>query len=152
MNPNAWAGSHIDDVTSRASYAGTRVNAMTPYIFERKWELDSLCSVLSLSASYYEQTQDVTPYEDKQWVNAVRAILKTMKAQQRATDEEYASPAYMFQRTTMFPTDSLEGKGMGVPAARTGMIKSAFRPSDDATKLPFNIPQVQSLAPKMSLV
>ncbi len=144
MNPNAWPGSHVDDITTRPSYAGTRVNAMTPYIFERKWELDSLCSVLSLSASYYQLTHDVTPYEDNQWVDAVRAILKTMKAQQRGTDEEDASPAYMFQRTTMFPTDTLENKGTGVPAARTGMIKSAFRPSDDATKLPFNIPQVSS--------
>jgi meiotically up-regulated gene 157 (Mug157) protein len=140
MDAYARPGSHVDDVTTRPAYAGTRVNAMTPQIFERKWELDSLCSVLSLSSSYYEATNDASPF-DQQWVDAVRNIIATMRTQQRGTDEEYAAPAYTFQRTSVFPTDTLEEKGMGVPAARIGMIKSAFRPSDDATKLPFNIPQ-----------
>lgn len=42
-------GPHADDSTSRPAFAGTSVPAMTPAIFERKWEVDSLANTLRLA-------------------------------------------------------------------------------------------------------
>jgi len=61
-----------------------------------------------------------------------------MKEQQKGSYED-TSPEYLFQRKAENPTDSRE-HGVGSPVARTGLIKSAFRPSDDATKYSFLIP------------
>lgn len=44
----------------------------------------------------------------------------------------------MPSRETTVPTDTLLHT-VGAPAAFTGMVKSAFRPSDDALRLPFNV-------------
>ena len=46
---------------------------------------------------------------------------------------------YEFQRPALEPTDSLAHK-VGNPVRRTGLIKSAFRPSDDATTYRFLVP------------
>merc|ERR1712025_840309 len=48
-------------------------------------------------------------------------------------------PIYQFQRQALEPTDTLL-HAVGAPAAHTGMSKSAFRPSDDATTFPFLVP------------
>lgn len=39
-------GPHMDDSTSRPSFAGTTIPAMTASIFERKYETDSLANFL----------------------------------------------------------------------------------------------------------
>jgi meiotically up-regulated gene 157 (Mug157) protein len=110
-------------------------------IFEYKWELDSLANVLRLSAGYYAATADASPF-DAAWLASVRSILATMTAQQKGSEEEDDSGglAYAFSRTTSEPSDSLEHT-RGPVAARTGMVKCAFRGSDDAVVLPFNIPE-----------
>ena len=38
------------------------------------------------------------------------------------------------------PTDTLILKGLGPPGGRCGLSRSPFRPSDDATLLPFLVP------------
>lgn len=59
----------------------------------------------------------------------------------RGTADEDAlnRTAYTFQRETVEPTDTLS-HGRGPMARYTGMIKSAFRPSDDACTYPFLVP------------
>jgi meiotically up-regulated gene 157 (Mug157) protein len=51
-----------------------------------------------------------------------------------------AEAPYLFQRTTAQPSDTLQD-GLGAPGRACGLIRSAFRPSDDALLLPYNIPQ-----------
>lgn len=46
----------------------------------------------------------------------------------------------MFSQTTDRPTETQFLNGRGQPVKHTGMVKSLFRPSDDATVFPFFIP------------
>ena len=139
FDEQAWPAPHADDTTTSRSFDGTRSNAMLPGIFERKYELDSLCSVLHLSSLYYSVTGHIDEAFDGPWSDAVRTILDVFRDQQASSEEESASPAYMFQRLSTEPTETLS-HGRGFPAARTGLIKTSFRPSDDAHTLPFLIP------------
>jgi len=133
-NANPWGQ---QDQTFKTTYLNTRVNALDPLIFERKYELDSLCAFLKLSVSYLEATNDVSPY-DQHWVDAVSIVLSTMRSQQKATGDDDGE--YTFQRcTSCEPTDTLS-HGTGFPAAYTGLIRSAFRPSDDSCQYSFLVP------------
>eukprot|EP00698_Gefionella_okellyi_P014282 TRINITY_DN3962_c0_g1_i1.p1 TRINITY_DN3962_c0_g1~~TRINITY_DN3962_c0_g1_i1.p1 ORF type:complete len:339 (-),score=51.71 TRINITY_DN3962_c0_g1_i1:43-1059(-) len=103
---------------------------------EHKYELDSLAAVLRLSTGYHTATQDKTPF-DAEWLRAVQLIIHVVTVQQAATSEPL--DPYWFQRPSTEPTDTLS-HGRGFPAARTGMSKSPFRPSDDSTIFQFLIP------------
>ena len=69
------------------------------------------------------------------WAFAPTVPAAVLSAEQQKSSaeehEEYGGPVYTFQRSATQPTDTLN-HGVGWPAARTGMIKSAFRGSDDA--------------------
>jgi meiotically up-regulated gene 157 (Mug157) protein len=59
---------------------------------------------------------------------------------QAGTKEDATDPPYTFQRITDVATDTLGLQGRGVAARRSGLSKCMFRPSDDATTLPFLVP------------
>jgi meiotically up-regulated gene 157 (Mug157) protein len=111
--------------------------AMKPELHERKYELDSLCAVLRLACGYHRATGDRAPF-DARWLAACDLIVATMRAQQAGSDED-EPPAYSFRRTTPAATDTLALDGRGHPARRCGLVKSHFRPSDDAATMPFPI-------------
>jgi meiotically up-regulated gene 157 (Mug157) protein len=108
---------------------------MKPGVFERKWELDSLCSVIRLAHGYWRATGDVSPF-DERWREASRLILATMREQQRKTGQG----PYHFQRRTSWNPDSVPGNGYGNPIRPVGLIVSLFRPSDDSALFPFLVP------------
>jgi len=62
-----------------------------------------------------------------------------MREQQAGSAEEDAAggPLYTFQRLTTAPSDTLLHERVP-PSRRTGLIKTAFRPSDDAAVFPFH--------------
>jgi meiotically up-regulated gene 157 (Mug157) protein len=103
---------------------------MRPGVHERKWEVDSLCYVIRLAYHYWKYTDD-TQLFDTNWVAAMKLIVKTFKEQQR---KENVGP-YRFMRGW----EACIEDGWGVPVNPTGMIFSAFRPSDDRTVFPFLI-------------
>lgn len=108
---------------------------MRPGVFERKWELDSLCSVIRLADGYWRSTGDAAPFNGE-WREAARLIVRTMREQQRKS----GPGPYRFQRRTSWNPDSVPGNGYGNPMRAVGLIVSLFRPSDDAAILPFLIP------------
>lgn len=121
--------SHTDDSTKRPAALvrqmslhdpqGTRQNAMTPEIFERKFEIDSLAAVLSLSHQYYNMTGDVTPFNAR-WVRAVKLIIETAKKNQIGSGP-HTSYEYTFTRSCNRPTETLMD-GEGWPSRFTGLV------------------------------
>jgi meiotically up-regulated gene 157 (Mug157) protein len=113
----------------------TDQTAMQPGVHERKWEIDSLCYPIRLGYHYWKATGDELPF-DAQWRQAIALIVKTFREQQRKT----GPGPYHFQRQTTTSTDTQPLAGYGYPVRPVGLIASAFRPSDDATLLPFLVP------------
>lgn len=104
---------------------------MTPPVFEGKYEIDSLAAVMKLSTAYWRATGDDTVLGDE-WLAAMQKILDTFEDQQKSTAEQAGNPAYTFKRGgTVYPKSATN---------RTGLVRSAFRPSDDATTYDFFIP------------
>jgi len=112
---------------------------MTPAIFEGKYELDSLANVVHFAHAYWKATNDSSCF-DAQWQNAMDIVVATIIAQQASLSEMKANPPYTFRRKTESALDTLILDGLGAPSARCGLVRSAFRPSDDATSLPFLVP------------
>ncbi|WP_394845253.1 glycoside hydrolase family 125 protein [Pendulispora brunnea] len=104
-------------------------------LWERKYEIDSLCYPVRLAHEYWKITGDTSPF-DSAWQKAATAIVSTLRAQQRKTSKG----PYHFQRNTPTATDTAPGRGYGNPIKPVGLICSIFRPSDDATIYPFLIP------------
>ena len=105
-------------------------------VFECKYELDSLAAFLEVSADYYRATQDAQFFANFQWVPAVQTVLNVANAMIQPTyadnDTVNMSP-YTFTRSTSSSEDTLDNGGAGNPVfGGSGLVRSAFRPSDDA--------------------
>ena len=120
---------------SEGSQWSSDQTTMRDELHERKWELDSLCAVIRLSHGYWQASGDTSPF-DTDWARAMALVLRTMREQQR---RDGPGP-YRFQRLALSPTDSLPFDGEGWPARPNGLIRSGFRPSDDACQYPYLIP------------
>lgn len=106
-----------------------------PYVFERKWELDSHCYPIRLAYAYWKECGDTSVF-GRHWLRAMENILAVMKEQQRKNG--YGS--YAFLRVTDRQLDTKCVVGRGNPARAVGLVASAFRPSDDATTFEFLVP------------
>ncbi|KAK4168285.1 hypothetical protein QBC43DRAFT_341549 [Cladorrhinum sp. PSN259] len=114
-------------------------------VFECKYELDSLAAFLQLSVTYYEATHDHSFFSSSStWLPAVKVILRTAEAMKQPTYSESGQVLpnpYTFTRSTRRATETLPNDGAGNPVASgTGLIRSAFRPSDDSCQYQFLIP------------
>lgn len=114
------------------------------FVFECKYELDSLAHFLSLTNQFYNHTGS-TEFLTPRWYSALDTLLDVLAAQSKGTFNEktgaYHRNEYSFQRRTTTGTETLNLGGIGNPLnSGTGLVRSAFRPSDDATILGFFIP------------
>jgi len=106
----------------------------SPWVFERKFELDSWASVLYLARMITEK-YGCTDHIDASFKEALSVMLKLAKLEQHHDPE-----SYIFKRNNEVPHDSLSHDGRGAPTAYTGMIYSAFRPSDDSCEYGYLVP------------
>ncbi|KAF2678064.1 glycoside hydrolase family 125 protein [Lentithecium fluviatile CBS 122367] len=113
-------------------------------VFECKYELDSLAAFLEISTNYYEKTNDAEFFGKFQWVQAIEAVLRVaedMKTPTYGDDGTVLQSPFTFTRLTTRATETLANDGIGNPIANgTGLIRSAFRPSDDSTLYQLYIP------------
>lgn len=145
------------------------------YLWETKWEVDSLAAHLRLPSLIAQYSNRTDFLENKTWQRAVRIAIDTLRSQQRSSHQEHLAyessnvttilppnitersewaqrfgsiqgGVYRFQRLDRSATETKADNGWGEPARRTGLVKSAFRPSDDATTLPHLIPSNAQLA------
>lgn len=130
-----YANAFLHDPQGLDTHFDADTTEMLPGVYERKWEVDSLAYVLRLSAGYWSVTDSIEPFDDV-WLRAIRLILDTFDVQRGGAARE----AYLFQRHTAVATDTLPNEGRGNPGRPCGLIRSAFRCSDDSTIFPYLIP------------
>ena len=106
----------------------------SPWVFERKFELDSWASVLYLARMIIEK-YDRWDHIDEKFNDALEVMLNLAQREQRHDPE-----TYVFKRDNGVSHDSLSHEGRGAPTAYTVMIYSAFRPSDDACVYGYLVP------------
>lgn len=113
------------------------------FVFECKYELDSLAHLLLLGTQFHENTNS-TEFLTDRWFLALQTVLRVLDAQSQPTfnsKDQFVTNQYTFQRVTNIGTETLNLQGVGNPLnSGTGLIRSAFRPSDDATILGYFIP------------
>jgi len=106
----------------------------SPWVFERKFELDSLAAVLDLAIRLYLES-GFTSHFTARFNEAVVVILDLLEREQN-----HDPMTYRFKREGVRDFDFLSHDGYGAPVAYTGMVWSGFRPSDDACKYGYLIP------------
>lgn len=112
------------------------ITDMKPELHERKYEIDSLCYPLRLAYHYWQVTGDASVF-GKEWIDAMQAILRTFREQQRKGGDR---GPYHFQRRTDRQFDTVCNGGYGAPVKPCGLICSFFRPSDDACTYLYLVP------------
>ena len=91
------------------------------------YELDSLCYFIRLSYTWWNKTKRIHIFNN-QWLIAIKIIIQLMIIEQHHTE---ISP---------YRYTELLNNYKGLDVAYTGMIWTAFRPSDDQTEYGYLIP------------
>jgi meiotically up-regulated gene 157 (Mug157) protein len=115
------------------------INDLT--VFECKYELDSLCGFIKLSASYYQATKD-SSMMNADWLSAIDQIFRVMNEQsQPSFDADFNFISYY--NWTGLPgslAGSVNNGGNGELKGYTGMVGTSHRPSDDLSVYAFLTP------------
>ena len=102
----------------------------SPWVYERKYAVDSLCAPLSLAWHLWRATGHV----DERFHPAAETIVRLWREEQ-----EHDDGAYRLRRRLARRRDSLPRRGRGAPVGGTGMTWSAYRPSDDACAYGYHV-------------
>ncbi|MGL5417637.1 MAG: glycoside hydrolase family 125 protein [Clostridium sp.] len=107
----------------------------SPWVWERKYEIDSLCYPVRLIYKYYKKTDDTSIFTEE-LKSTLYKIIETFKIEQNHSEDSN----YFFKRLNCSITDTLPNEGHGNPVSYTGLTWSGFRPSDDTCIYGYLIP------------
>jgi uncharacterized protein len=114
------------------------------FVFECKYELDSLAAFLQLSHDYFQRTADQAFFGKFGWIKTVNKILDTAESLLVGTYRDNGtvnSAPFSFQRSSPVATETVSNTGAGEPVnGGTGLVRSWFRPSDDSCMYQLFIP------------
>ena len=102
------------------------------WVWERKFELDSLCYPLWLLIKYYEKTQDKSCM-DGLFLQAFDTIIKVFRIEQA-----HAERSQYYHEIFNRPQTRWCGKGESV--SNGGLVWSGYRPSDDKCQYGYYLP------------
>lgn len=108
------------------------LDKQSPLVWERKFELDSLCYPLWLLVRYYEKTQDKSCLNEL-FLQAFDTIMQVFKTEQTHAE---TSPYYHEMPTHI----EKYWCGKGTPVANCGLVWSGYRPSDDKCTYGYYLP------------
>ena len=98
-----------------------------PIVWERKYEIDSLCYPIRLTYLYWKATGNKSVLGED-FVKSAKITVDLWRTEQH----HFEKSPYRFTRKKAPEKDTLGNKGMGNPVEYTGMTWSGFRPSDDS--------------------
>ncbi|WP_459914240.1 glycoside hydrolase family 125 protein [Enterococcus thailandicus] len=107
---------------------------MNDWIWERKYEIDSLCYPVQLAYLLYKNTGQTDQFDDS-FVSGIEKILNVFQ-----TEQDHTKSPYRFERDTTRLEDTLVNDGEGAKVVPTGMTWSGFRPSDDTCQYGYLVP------------
>ncbi|EOL43388.1 glycoside hydrolase family 125 protein [Enterococcus caccae] len=110
------------------------ITEMNGWIWERKYEVDSLCYPIELAYLLWKETGE-TKHFTREFKQAAATIIHLFK-----TEQHHENSPYRFERFGERPEDTLSNNGLGEPCGYTGMTWSGFRPSDDSCTYNYLIP------------
>ena len=116
FNPSENGNGHIDDMPLQSKW-----------VFERKYEIDSLCYPIRLLYLYWKQTGSETVIRER-LEEVARIIVDQWRVEQHHMEK---SPYRFIRPQPPVPWDTIPNNGLGSPVAYTGMTWCGFRPSDD---------------------
>ena len=106
----------------------------SPYVWERKYEIDSLCYPVRLAYRFWKQAETTSHFTE----DMRKAFYKIIDVW--TVEQKHENSPYYFIRRFCSKKETLSRKGKGAPVGYTGMTWSGFRPSDDSCKYGYLVP------------
>ena len=131
-----YSNAFMENENMKSEWDGLQISDVVPKIvWEKKFELDSLCFPLFLLCKYFEKSGDIAIFNDK-FYQAFDKILSVVEIERNHSKKS----SYFFYRKLPW-NGYLEDVGRNTNVLEEkGLVWTGFRPSDDACEYHYHIP------------